>query len=160
MICDDHSSELDEDVLYITDADLPDDVFRTIMLDLPNIIMRHYHSYPELIVYYPEPLPYEKEKSPIHKAKEQMAQIIARDIMTSDNTVSKDGQTIQFHLDNEQMNYILAGGTSITFIPNRQRTKLSLNALKMSALRKWGVQDCCTEFLFPISDNINCVGVK
>lgn len=107
MICDDHSSELDEDVLYITNADLPDDVFRTIMLELPNIIMRHYHSYPELIVYYPEPLPYEKEKSPIHKAKEGMAQIIARDIMTSDNTVSKDGQTIQLHLYNEQMNYIL-----------------------------------------------------
>lgn len=153
IVCDDHSGELemvmsiitkqgqrelDEDVLYITDADLPDDVFRTIMLELPNIIMRHYHSYPELIVYYPEPLPYEKEKSPIHKAKEQMAQIIARDIKTSDNTVSKDGQTIQLHLDNEQMNYILGRRNEYNVYPESAKNKAEFERFENVGFKEMG----------------------
>ena len=68
-VCDDHSGELEtimsiitrqgkrefDDVLYITEADIPDDVFGTIMTELPKVVMKHYHSYPELIVYYPKP---------------------------------------------------------------------------------------------------------
>ena len=38
-----------------TIADIPDDVFGTIMAELPKVVMKHYHSYPELIVYYPKP---------------------------------------------------------------------------------------------------------
>lgn len=140
MICDDHSSELDEDVLYITDADLPDDVFRTIMLELPNIIMRHYHSYPE-------PLPYEKEKSPIHKAKEQMAQIIARDIMASYNTVSKDGQTIQLHLDNEQMNYILGRWNEYNVYPESAKNKAEFERFENVGFKEMG----STRLLYRVS---------
>lgn len=139
--------ELDEDVLYITDADLPDDVFRTIMLELPNIIMRHYHSYPELIVHYPEPLPYEKEKLPIHKAKEQMAQIIARDIMTSDNTVSKDGQTIQLHLDNEQMNYILGRWNEYNVYPESAKNKAEFERFENVGFKEMG----STRLLYRVS---------
>lgn len=47
--------ELDDDVLYISEAYIPNDVFRTIMTALPKVVMKHYHSYPELIVYYPKP---------------------------------------------------------------------------------------------------------
>ncbi len=47
--------ELDDDVLYISEADIPDDVFVTIMTAFPKVVMKHYHSYPELIVYYPKP---------------------------------------------------------------------------------------------------------
>ena len=137
-VCDDYSGELemvmsiitkqgqcdiDEDVLYITDAELPDDEFSIIMDKLPTVVMKHYHSYPGLIVYYPEPLPYESEKSPIHQAKEDMAQIIVRDIMTSDNSVSKDGQTFRVGLDNEQMNFILGRWNEYNVYPESAKNR-------------------------------------
>ena len=80
------------------------------MNQLPYVLMKHYHSYPEMIVYYPEPLPFETEKPMIYKAKEQMAQIIARDIMAQnigDESHNSENCNDQLVLDEEQHNYIL-----------------------------------------------------
>lgn len=140
-VCDDHSGELEmimsiitrhggreieDDVLYITEASVSDDVFKIIMRELPNVIMKHYHSYPGLLVYYPEPLPYTKEKSAYHKAKEDMAQMIARDVIFEkeiSTIINEDGQTIKIGLDEEQINYVLGRWNDYNTYPESAKNK-------------------------------------
>lgn len=155
-VCDDHSGELemimsiitkqgkrglDDDVLYITEENIPDDVFKTIMNELPKVIMKHYHSYPGLIVYYPDPLPYTKEKSVIHKAKEEMAQIIARDIFPgqkADEIVGEDGQVIRVGLDNEQMNYILGRWNEYNTYPESAKNMAEFERFEKVGFKEMG----------------------
>lgn len=124
-VCDDYCAELemvmsiitnhnniyiDDDIFYIEDNTIVADSFAEIMNQLPYVLMKHYHSYPKMIVYYPEPLPFETEKPMIYKAKEQMAQIIARDIMAQnigDESHNSENCNVQLVLDEEQQNYIL-----------------------------------------------------
>ena len=137
-VCDNHSYELemvmsiitkqgkreiDDDVFYIKEITVSDNVFKTVMMELPNVIMKHYHSYPGLIAYYPEPLSYKHEKSAVHKVKEDMAQIILRDIFKSDdekqicNTVCDNDQDITVGLDDEQINYLLGRWNDYNIYP-------------------------------------------
>lgn len=74
---------------------------------LPMLLLKAYHTFPDIIAYRPKPLPYEKS---IHqKVKEGMARVIVNDYMNSilDEHDQKDTNGVMLVLDEEQQNYIL-----------------------------------------------------
>ncbi len=141
IVCDDYSADLEmamsvitnhnreameDDVFYIDNVKIKDsendELFKKIVKTLPDIILKHYHIFPKLMVYYPEPMPYEKDENSVYRAKEQMAGIVARDIfsqsaMGQGQINESDEPKFQVRLDEEQLNYLLGRWNDYSVYP-------------------------------------------